>query len=161
MSHSENVANQLDQAILEGLSMCRGVTQRYFAYLQGVEPTTMFPQGVQPTNEVGFTDTQGRSWFMKLDLVDDAMYKFPLEKCNAAVVKIMMTKIMTNLQLASAFVMANDIDPGFVLPRPELFKDAKLVITPFTSAFLYNLECGREMHDQFSKRIAFVWCEAP
>lgn len=148
---------KLDQAILEGLSMCRGVVQRYLAYLQGMEPEVLFPQGVQPTNEVGFRDSKGKTWFMKLDLVDDMMYKFPLEQCPGTIVKSMMTKIITNLQLATAFVLNNDISEDIELPRPELFINSKLAITPFTSAFLYNDECGRELHDRYPKRIAFVW----
>lgn len=150
---------ELDRAILEGLSLCRGVIQRYLAYLQSVPPEVMFPQGVQPTNEVTFQDSKGKTWSMKLDLVDDKMYKFPLEKCPGSIVRTMMTKIVTNLQIATRFVLTNDIDPNFVLPRPELFTNAKLAITPFTSGFLYNMEHGREIHDNFNKRIAFVWVE--
>lgn len=144
-----------DDAVAEGLSLCRGVVQRYLAYLQGVEPTQLFAD-IQETNEVGFVDQNNREWCMKLDIVDDKFYKFPLEKCRGKAVRDMMEKIIRNLQLVCRLVMETELTPERV-PRPELFMNSRLAITPLTSCFLYNEAHGRELHDAFPKRIAFVW----
>ena len=147
---------EIDQAILEGLSLCRGVVQRYLAYLQGMAPEVMFPNGIQSTNEVGFQDKQGRQWHMKLDIVDDPYYVFPIERCPGEAVKQMMQKIVLHLQAVLAWVLESEVRPGDV-PRPELFMDAKFALTPHSSVFLWSREYGREIHDSFPRRIAFVW----
>lgn len=153
----EDGDDKLDQTILEGLSLCRGVMQRYIAYLQNMEPESLFPAGVQKTNEVGFKDRNNKLWYMKLDLVDDPLYKFPLEKCPGKAVQEMMAKIINNLHLVAQYVLLNDLDPEIKIPRPELIHNSCIAVTPLTSAFLYNKDYGREIHDKFPKRIAFVW----
>ncbi len=148
---------QLDQAIVEGLSLCRGVLQRYLAYLQGLDPLEIFPE-IQLVNEVGFKDNKGKYWFLKLDIVDDPMYKFPLEKCQGYAVRDMMAKIINNLHLATQYVLKYDFEETQIdLPRPELFTGSRIAVTPFTTSFLYNDVCGKEIHDSFPKRIGFVW----
>jgi hypothetical protein len=146
----------VDRAVEEGLRLFRGVVQRYMAYVQGVAPEILFPEGVQKTNEVGFLDKNKKQWFMKLDIVDDKFYKFPLEKCPGKVVRDMMEKVMRNLKLVYKMVLETEVDPARV-PRPELFIDSQLVMTPLTSCFIYNPQHGRVLHDEFPRRIAFVW----
>jgi hypothetical protein len=92
---------------------------------------------------------------MKLDIVDDPYYKFPVEKCQSQTVRNAMSTVMNNLKAATYYVLKSEL-AGVTLPRPELFKNSRMVVTPFTSAFLYNEEHGAELHDVFKKRIAFV-----
>jgi hypothetical protein len=145
----------VDQAVEEGLSLCRGVVQRYIAYIQGVPVEQLFPE-VQPTNEVGFLDKHKKQWFMKLDIVDDKFYRFPLEKCPGKVVRDTMEKVVRNLQLVFRMVLETEVDPSKV-PHPERLMDSRLVLTPMTSCFVYNETHGRMLHDEFPRRIAFVW----
>lgn len=142
------------QAAAEAFSFCQGVLQRYFAYLQG-GAEDMFGE-VQPSNEVSFLDGNKRQWSMKLDLVDDWTYNFPLEKCPGAVVRATMDRIKYNLRLVANIMLANI---NVELSRPELFKNSVIQCTPSSTFFLYNQTHGRELHDSFKKRIAFVWTQ--
>lgn len=147
---------QIDIAIAEGLSLCHGVVREYLAYIQGVPVTTLFPEGAPATNEVGFLDKNNKRWTMKLAIVDDMYYKFPLEKFPSKTVKDMMEKIARNLDLVMKMVLGTEVDMTRV-PHPHLFLNSRLVMTPLTSFFLYNEEHGRTLHDNYTKRIAFVW----
>lgn len=157
-SNEEKSIAEIDKAILEAYSICRGVSQRYLAYIQNVDVDIMFPNGVQPTNEIGFLDKNKKQWFMKLEIVDDMDYQFPAHLCPGKAVGITMQKIMISLPAICKIVLEQEVRPEDV-PRPELFMDSALRITPYMSAFLYNKTFGRELHDQFKKRIAFVWSE--
>jgi hypothetical protein len=146
----------LNTMIEESMSLCRGVVQRYLAYLQNIDPLMLFPGGVQRTNEIEFKNIKtDKIHALKFDIVDDKFYKFPIEECPGKAVSEMMAKMINQLHVVTKFVL-EEIDIATV-PRPELFHEARIAVTPFTSAFLYNVEYGREMHDNFSKRIAFVW----
>jgi len=116
----------------------------------------MFPEGVQPTNEVSFTNKNGRQWSMRFELVDDKFYKFPLENCPGKAVRDTMEKMIRNLQLVCKMVLETEM-PSMTLPHPELFQNSRLVLTPITSCFLYNETHGRVLHDDYPKRLAFVW----
>jgi hypothetical protein len=98
---------------------------------------------------------------MKLDLVDDPMYKFPLEKCPGRIVQQTMQKIVFNLQAVLAWMFESEINDFSKLPRPELFKNASFAVTPHSTLFLYSKDHGREIHDKFQKRIGFVWTVDP
>jgi hypothetical protein len=151
----------IDQAVAEALSLCHGITREYLAYIQGVPVTTLFPEGAPRVNEVGFLDKNKKQWFMKLAIVDDMYYKFPLEKFPSKIVKDNMEKIARNLAIAVKMVLETEVAPvmgdASKVPHPELFHDSRLAMTPFTSFFLYNEAHGRTLHDRYTKRIAFVW----
>lgn len=150
--------DKIEKAILEGLSLCRGVVQRYLAHIQGVEAEMLFPQGVQPTNAIGFMH-KGETLWLKLDIVNKD-HVFDIERCNATVVRETMAKIINNLHPAAQWVLTQDITPDTILARPELFVNARIAVAPNTTAFLYTPADGKEGrsgHDDFDKRIGFVW----
>jgi len=151
---NQKMSAEFDNVILEQLSLCHGVVQKYLAYIQGVEVKDLF-QTAYETNEVQFKDSKNQKWGLKFDIVD-SNYMFDISKCNAKIVRDTMTKMIEYLR-ATLFIIFNTELKDAVVPRPELFMDSKFMVTPHTCMFLYNPKYGRELHDSFKKRIGFVW----
>lgn len=147
----------VDTAIQEGIYMCKGVLQRYFSYLQGVPVETFFPEGLCPTNPIGFT-LNNREWFLKFDITDDPNYFFSFDGCEAKMLTKIMQKMVFSLKTMAPIIM-EEIKKELV-PRPELFMNSSIQFTERTSAFLSNSDetIRKELYEQFSKRIVFAWC---
>ncbi len=77
---SETQVLENDTQVLEALSLCRGVLQRYLAHVQGVAVEEMWPDGVDETNSIGF-EYRGATLHLQLDLVEN-YYHFPIERAN-------------------------------------------------------------------------------
>ena len=143
---------ELDQVILEGRSLCRGVLQRYLSYLQGQD---LFPV-VEESGMVELTDNNNQKHNLKLDLVDHD-YIFDINKYNITGIRKLIEKIMCHMRMVFLYILSEELKPEDV-PNPDLFMDATIQITPHTTFFLYSQKWGRKIHDDYPTKIGFVWC---
>jgi hypothetical protein len=157
--------NDNDRNMAQILSLCHGVVQRYLAYIQGYgeNPEELFPTGISETNAISFQTINGTIHNLKLDLVPKE-YLFDINKCNCQPVRDALTTMINNITPMIHYVITNEImnDPIIVakLKKPEYFNNPYSPIwAPNTTMFLINPELNnaRFMHDNYAKRIGFVW----
>lgn len=170
MSEQNNTSVEDDEKNLENIrlviSFASNAVQKYLAYLQGKEPQELFGDSFREPIVIGFQYSNGEKRFLKLDLVDWKTYKFDINGYNCLSLRDFMANIINNLQPLMERIIQYDIKEQD-LPKKEYFtQPIQTVVDPNTNIFIFN-PCPsdkakndaslKEMHENYDKKIGFVW----
>lgn len=151
MASNENKTISDEDKIRAACMLTEHVIQRYMAYLDGSEVSEIFPTEASENTVLEFKKTDGEIFKLKLDIVA-ANYIFPIEKCNADVVRQGMISL-----IECAKVVYQLLKSKVQNTKLDIFDKESIMQYIPQGTFVINSSRYGEMISKKDKRIGFIW----